>query len=92
MIPGAITKILHDQNPEAYRDRQMVTYCTIGYRSGLYAQQLRKDGFDAINLRGSILSWAHAGQSLENTAGETRRVHVYGRKWDLLPEGYEAEW
>ena len=84
MIPGAIM--------EHYRDEIIVVYCTIGSRSGRYTAGLIKKGFTAYNLRGSILAWTHAGQKLVTKGQETRRVHVYGRTWNLVPEGYEAVW
>lgn len=90
MIPGAIDKATFEANAEAYRNRPVVTYCTIGARSGLYAKKLQKDGYDVRNLKGSILLWSHAGRPLEDAEGATHRVHTYGRKWALLPEGYEA--
>lgn len=35
----------------------LVVCSTIGYRSGKYAESLRKEGFNASNLLGSILMW-----------------------------------
>lgn len=93
MIPNAISKESFERDIERYRDSTIVTHCTIGYRSGKYAAELRKKGFNAFNLEGSILSWVHAGREVVDSQGRpTRRVHVYGEKWNLLPEGYEAEW
>ncbi len=91
-IPGAITLDAFERDKAKYKDRPIIAYCTIGYRSGQFAQRLSKDGFDASNLRGSILAWAHAGQPLVNDDGETTRVHVYGPQWDLLPDGFESVW
>ena len=62
---------------------------SVGYRSGSEAARLRRDGLDARNLRGGILEWCHAGQPVVNAGGPTRRVHVYGARWNFLPEGYE---
>lgn len=72
----------------------VVAYCTIGYRSGLFANGLAKDhGLKAYNLRGSILSWAHAGGALVDATGKpTKRLHTYGAKWALEPAGYESTW
>jgi rhodanese-related sulfurtransferase len=93
MIPDAISKETFEQDIESYRDSTIVAHCTIGYRSGKYAAELRKKGLNAFNLKGSILSWVHAGREVVDSEGRpTRRVHVYGEKWNLLPEGYEAEW
>jgi rhodanese-related sulfurtransferase len=92
MIPGAITIDAFEEDRETYTRNRIVAYCTIGARSGAYAESLRAAGIDAANLRGSILAWAHTGQPLENAEGPTKRVHVYGAKWNLLPSGFEGTW
>jgi len=93
MIPGAIPQSEFESHKEKYKDKTVITYCTIGSRSGRYAHLLRSEGFIAHNLSGSILAWAHAGRLLVGPGGaETRRVHVYGPKWNLLPRGYIPVW
>lgn len=93
MIPGAITAEAFAAAEETYRDKTVVTYCTIGARSGVFADALRKKGFDVFNLKGSLLAWTHAGLPLTDANGQdTKRVHVYGKTWDLAAEGYEAVW
>lgn len=93
MIPGAITKEAFEKDRESYTDKRVVVHCTIGYRSGVYVQELGEQGFEAENLAGSLLLWAHEGLPLEDSKGNsTTRVHVYGKQWDLLPEGYEGVW
>jgi sodium/bile acid cotransporter 7 len=92
MLPGAIPSGEFEKNIEKYKDKTIVVYCTIGSRSGHYARKLIEKGFSAYNLRGSILAWIHAGQQLVSEGKETRRVHVYGRRWNLAPKGYEAVW
>lgn len=92
-IPGAVAGDAFEHDLDTYRDKTIVVYCTIGYRSGRYVAKLKERGIDAYNLEGSILSWVHAGQPVVAPNGsETKRVHVYGSKWDLLPDGYEAVW
>lgn len=91
-LPGAISLKDFNRDREQYTGRKVVAYCTIGYRSGLAVRELRAVGVEAFNLKGSILAWCHAGQPLEDADGPTRRVHVYGKKWNLLPKGYEATW
>lgn len=90
-LPGAVS--LHELRADPPGDGSVVVaYCTIGYRSASVVKDLRKEGLDARNLRGSILAWTHAGGELVGPDGPTRRVHVYGRQWDLAAEGYEAVW
>ena len=92
MLPGAITAEQFEADREAYQSRAVVTYCTIGHRSGLLAQQLHKQGCDVSNLKGAILSWTHAGGELVDANGPTKRVHVYSPKMNLIAEGYEPVW
>ena len=93
MIRGAVAKEAFEKNKERYRDTTIVTHCTIGYRSGVYAGALQQDGFDVRIFKGSVLSWAHHGGDFVTKKGEpTNQVHVYGPKWNLLPPEYEAVW
>jgi rhodanese-related sulfurtransferase len=91
-IPGAITTAEFERHLTQYQDTKVVAYCTIGYRSGLYAQKLRQQGVEILNLEGSLLAWSHAGGKLINASGMTHRVHVFGRQWQLTPDNYEAVW
>lgn len=93
IIPGAISKEAFELLKEDLGGVPIVVHCTIGYRSAKYVEALKAEGLEAYNLKGSILSWVHAGQPVVDPEGnETKRVHVYGKRWDLLPEGYEAIW
>jgi sodium/bile acid cotransporter 7 len=92
MLPGAVTEAQLLRNPATYRDRTLVGYCTISYRSGKLAQKLKARGISMLNLRGGMLAWVHAGGKVYDRNGETRRIHVYGRKWNLAPEDYKAVW
>jgi sodium/bile acid cotransporter 7 len=92
MIPGALSQEEFEERREELAGREVVTYCTIGYRSGLYTEKLVEEGWTAFNLRGSIVSWTHVGGALVEDGAPTKRVHVYGRKWNLLADGYEAVW
>ncbi len=90
-IPGAIDKVTFEKHLEEYRGTPTVVHCTIGYRSGLYVEELKGKGLDALNLKGSIVAWAHEGGKVVDRAGqETKRVHVYGKRWALLPDGWTA--
>ena len=92
VIPGAITPEELRATGDRYRGHRVVCYCTIGYRSGVAARRLREEGWAAENLAGSLLAWVDEGGRLVDADGPTRRVHVYGRRWNLLPPGYEPVW
>ncbi len=92
MIPGAITAREFEDNRTSYQGATIVTYCTIGGRSGKYAGQLVAEGLRAFNLKGAILAWTHGGGELVDTEGATKRVHVHDRKFALTAEGYEPVW
>ena len=92
MIPGAISRQEFEQRQQELSGRMVVSYCTIGYRSGEYTEELRQQGWDAYNLEGSILAWTHAAQELEKDGQVTRRLHVYAPRWDLAADDYETVW
>jgi sodium/bile acid cotransporter 7 len=92
MLPSSITAKEFLEDPGRYRDRVLIGYCTISYRSGKLARQLAAKGVTLLNLQGGMLAWVHAGGKLCDRNGETRRLHVYGRKWDLAPQGFETVW
>jgi sodium/bile acid cotransporter 7 len=92
MLPGAITEQEFLNHLERYRDVVVIGYCTISYRSGKLAEKLKAQGVVILNLRGGLLAWVHDGGKVYDRDGETRRIHVYGRQWDLGPKGYKAVW
>lgn len=92
MIPGAISHTTFAKNAEDHRGNIIVAYCTIGYRSGKFAQKYRDQGFHTMNLAGGILQWIHNGGTINKNNEPTRNVHVYGKKWNLVPKGYHAIW
>lgn len=89
-LPGAITLDELREGESVYRGRPVVTYCTVGARSGVAAGDLLSEGWQVENLAGSLLAWTHVGGDLVDDAGQpTRRVHVYGRRWNLVAKGYQ---
>ncbi len=93
MILGAVAEEQFLNNLEQYKDHIIIGYCTISYRSGKLAHELMtKKGITMYNLRGGLLAWVHDGGKIVDPKGETKRIHVYGRKWNLAPSAYEAIW
>lgn len=84
IIAGAIDNEYFERNITSYENKKIIVYCTIGYRSGFYAEILRQKGLDAYNLSEGILGWTHVDGLLVNSHGRpTDEVHVYSRPWDL---------
>ena len=58
------------------KDAPIVTYCAVGYRSGLMAQRLRAAGYTQVhNLEGSIFQWANEHRPLVRDGERVTRVH-----------------
>lgn len=93
-LPGAISARDFESRLEELvaEGRTVVAYCTIGARSSSYARKMGKRGVRVLNLEGSVLGWTHAGGGFVSSSGETRRVHVSGRRWNLAADGYETVW
>lgn len=90
-LPQAITKEQFEADSKLYQDKLLVGFDTLGQRSIIWTSEQRANGFDAYNLHGGILAWAHAGGIFVTPSGvETKTVHVYAQAWDMLPEGFEA--
>jgi rhodanese-related sulfurtransferase len=75
------------------KEKRLVTYCTIGYRSGKYAEQLAAMGVRAEVLDGGILMWSFVEGPLVyyNLKGEwvaTNRIHVYDAEWNIVHPDY----
>ena len=66
-------------------DRPIVTYCSVGYRSGAFAEKLRAAGYTrVVNLEGSIFRWANEGRPVYQLDQRVGKVHPYNRVWGLL--------
>lgn len=90
-LPGAITTEEFLAAPQAFGDKTVVVYCTISYRSGVFARDQADRSIEVVNLRGGILGWILEGGPVFDGQGRpTRRVHVYGDRWDYAPDGWES--
>ncbi len=88
-LPGA-----HRVDPEATsvpaldtlsRDRSIVVYCSVGYRSARVASRLQDQGFsDVANLKGSIFRWANEGRPVVRDSTPVQAVHPYDDTWGTL--------
>lgn len=66
------------------KDRRIVVYCSVGYRSEKVTEKLQKAGFGNVsNLYGGIFEWVNQGFPVVDAAGPTSNVHAYGRTWGV---------
>ena len=75
------------------KDRPIVTYCSIGYRSGAFAQTLDRAGYThVLNMEGSIFKWANEGHPVFRDGERVEKVHPYNGLWGrLLDRARRAE-
>jgi rhodanese-related sulfurtransferase len=76
------------------KERPVVVYCSVGYRSSVYARKLREAGVaNACNLRGSIFRWATEGRPMVHGESDpAATVHPYNESWGkLIPAELRAE-
>ncbi len=67
------------------KDRKIVVYCSVGYRSEKVSEQLIDAGFtDVQNLYGGIFEWKNQGNSVvDSTDAVTEEVHAFNRLWGI---------
>lgn len=65
------------------KNRKIVCYCSIGYRSERIASNLIQNGYSNVyNLYGSIFEWANMNYPLVDQNGKlTNKLHPYSRLW-----------
>ena len=86
--PGAPASVIH-----LPKDQPIVTYCSVGYRSGAFAQTLQRAGYTRVlNMEGSIFKWANEGRPLYRDGQPVKKVHPYNETWGkLLDKARRAE-
>ncbi|MEN8688670.1 MAG: rhodanese-like domain-containing protein [Desulfobacterales bacterium] len=90
MLPHAIAQNEFLSHPEKYAGKTVVGYCTVSYRSGVFAREMADKGISVRNLEGGILAWTlEGGKVYDENGKETNRIHVYGKKWNYAPAGYK---
>ncbi|CAN5912932.1 hypothetical protein BH24BAC1_BH24BAC1_00250 [soil metagenome] len=64
------------------KDREIVVYCSVGYRSERIGEKLQDLGFTNVrNLSGGIFAWTNEGRPVFDGQNKTNRVHAYSRTW-----------
>ena len=67
------------------KDRPVVVYCSVGYRSEQIGEKLKSLGYaDVRNLYGGIFQWKNNGHTVVNPQGQpTDSVHCYNKLWSI---------
>jgi len=60
---GLLIKKVRQGDLNEYKDKKIVTFCSGGYRGNIAADELNKQGFNAINLEGGYNAWKASNQS-----------------------------
>lgn len=65
------------------KNKPIVLYCSIGYRSEKIGEKLKDAGYTNVqNLFGSIFEWVNQELPVENSKDEiVKKVHTYNRMW-----------
>ncbi|WP_010177172.1 rhodanese-like domain-containing protein [Aquimarina agarilytica] len=64
------------------KDRPIIVYCTVGYRSEKIAEKLLKNGYtDVSNLYGGIFEWVHNNKKVSDGNTTTYKIHTYNKEW-----------
>ncbi|CAM9998016.1 unnamed protein product [Discosporangium mesarthrocarpum] len=104
MLAGAVTRARFEADDFADLKSESLTapeavvvpYCTVGYRSGQYAQKLQDMGYTSVRNSEGVLLWTHdVGKGLvhrdrDGAEVEVKRVHVYASPWDAASNAYET--
>lgn len=65
------------------KDKEVIVYCSVGYRSERVGEKLQKAGYTNVrNLYGGIFGWKNEGYEVvgpKNTP--TDSVHTYNKSW-----------
>lgn len=86
--PDASASAILAQYRALMADATVVVYCSVGWRSGLVVQAIRRAAEQApakavFNLRGGIFRWHAEGRTLEFGPGASG-VHPFSRDWGQL--------
>lgn len=70
-------------NLKIEKDKDVVIYCSVGYRSEKVGEELEEGGFKSVkNLHGGIFAWINNGYPVvDESEKKTSKVHPYSSSW-----------
>lgn len=70
------------------KDAIIVTYCSVGYRSGKVSQDLKQEGYKEVyNLYGGLFNWANNNYPIYRKSVSTKEIHGYNAVWSKWANG-----
>lgn len=87
-LPHSISQDEFLSDPTKYKNKKLVAYCTIGFRSGKFCEKYQK--WNILNLEGGVLAWSHFKGEFYKNGKETKEVHTYSKDWNFLHSDYKA--
>ena len=64
------------------KNKTIVIYCSIGYRSEKIGEQLLSAGYTNVyNLYGGIFEWSNQSRPLFDSRGRSKSIHPYNESW-----------
>lgn len=70
---------------DAPMDQTIIVYCSVGYRSAVFARDLQAKGYtNVFNLEGSIFQWANENRAIVDENGPVQLVHPFDARWGCL--------
>lgn len=65
------------------KDTSIVVYCSLGVRSELIAEKIKKAGYSNVyNLYGGIFEWKNKeNEVVDNKEKTTEKVHTFNKEW-----------
>ncbi len=67
------------------KNKKIVVYCSVGYRSEKIATILKKNGYgNCYNLYGGIFEWVNENNIVYDGQNNiTKKVHIYSSRWSV---------
>ncbi|WP_229712522.1 rhodanese-like domain-containing protein [Marivirga lumbricoides] len=80
-----------DQFQQADKEKPIIIYCSVGYRSERIGEKLLERGYKNVyNLYGGIFQWKNEGYPVYKEDKITEEVHAYNRLWGRWLEDDKA--
>jgi rhodanese-related sulfurtransferase len=83
LAPNSASALKRLKNTQ--KDRVIVVYCSVGWRSSEAATALQRAGYtNVMNLRGGIFTWANEKRPVFRQQQAVRQVHPFNKDWGRL--------